>query len=70
MIRFIKKNWLYFAIFFIVLALMVVLCIVNNIDIIYLIQNPSPEFITAVCIMLIAIIWLIIVVITNNRAKL
>ena len=70
MIRWLKKNWLYFAILFIVIALAIVLCVVNDIDILYLVQNPSPEFITAICVMIVVILYLIVFLINNTKEKL
>ena len=67
MIRWLKKNFLYIFIAFVILALGVAFLVVNQIDIIYLIQNPSPEFITAICIMVIIIIYVVVMLIINTK---
>ena len=70
MIRWLKKNWLYILIFCIILVLGVLFCVVNQIHVIYLLQNPSPEFISAVVIVCISILYLILMIIINTRAML
>ena len=68
MIRWIKHNLVYIIIFFVIMALGGAFLIINDIDVIYLLQNPSPEFISAVVIVTISIIYLILMVIINTRA--
>ena len=57
-----------YLIFFCIVALGVAFCVVNQIDVIYLLQNPSPEFISAVVIVGISIIYVILMIIINTRA--
>lgn len=68
MIKWMKKNLIYILIAGIIIALSVAFLAVNQIDLIYLIQNPSPEFISAVCIMVITIIYVVVMIIINTKA--
>lgn len=54
-----RKNLIYIIFGVIVLALSILYCFVNEIDIIYIITHPTPQFITAVVILLLVSIMFV-----------
>lgn len=51
-----QRNLIYIIIGIIVVGLSILYCVINEIDVIYLITHPSPHFITAVIILLLVVI--------------
>lgn len=54
-----QKNLIYIIFGVIVLALSILYCYINEIDIIYLITHPSQQFITAIIILILVAILFI-----------